>query len=131
MVKRLKPIPRFASEEEEREFWAKHDLVDYFDGAKSRPLTFPNLKPSTETISLRLPAGLLADLKVLANRNDVPYQSLLKIYLAERVGQELRAGRSEAELASLVREPEAPYGQAPAGTHRPVATRKRRGKRMR
>lgn len=86
----LKPIPDFKSEDEEREFWANHDTTEYFDWSKARVVTFPNLKPSTETISLRLPAMLLADLKSLANKRDVPYQSLLKIYLAERVESELR-----------------------------------------
>lgn len=83
--KRLKPIPRFQSDAEEREFWATHDLTDYADWSKARPAVFPDLHPSTETISLRLPAPLLADLKALANERDVPYQSLLKILLAEQV----------------------------------------------
>jgi predicted DNA binding CopG/RHH family protein len=86
----LKPIPDFKSEDEEREFWATHDTTEYFDWSKARYVTFPNLKPSTRTISLRLPAMLLDDLKSLANKRDVPYQSLLKIYLAERVQSELR-----------------------------------------
>jgi len=81
-------------------------------------MVFPELRPSTESISLRLPASLLADLKVLAHRLDVPYQSLMKVYLAERVERELRRGRNAAELAATVREPEAPYGVAPPGTHR-------------
>jgi predicted DNA binding CopG/RHH family protein len=130
MPKKLKPIPSFRSDDEERAFWATHDAVDYFDLSKARRLTFPDLKPSTETISLRLPAALLADLKVLANAMDVPYQSLLKVYLAERVADELRAGRSDDQMAALVREPEAPYGQAPPGTHR-VALRRRKIKRGR
>ena len=85
---RLKAIPTFRSEDEEREFWATHDTVDYIDWSQARWVTFPNLKPSTETISLRLPAALLADLKILANRRDVPYQSLLKVFLAERLRYE-------------------------------------------
>jgi len=85
---RLKPIPIFRSEDEEREFWATHDTTDYIDWSQARWVTFPNLKPSTETISLRLPAALLADLKILANRRDVPYQSLLKVFLAERLMHE-------------------------------------------
>ena len=85
---RLKPIPIFRSEDEEREFWATHDTTDYIDWSRARWVTFPNLKPSTETISLRLPAALLADLKILANRRDVPYQSLLKVFLAERLNHE-------------------------------------------
>src|SRR5687768_8785434 len=115
--RRLKPIPKFRSEEEERRFWATHDSADYVDWSQARRAVFPNLKPSTETISLRLPASLLADIKVLANRMDVPYQSLLKVYLAERVHDELRRDRTPEELASMVREPEVPYGRAPKGTH--------------
>lgn len=86
----LKPIPAFRSEAEEREFWETHDSTEYADWSRAQVVTFPNLKPSTETISLRLPAPLLADLKVLANKRDVPYQSLLKVFLAERVAAEWR-----------------------------------------
>ncbi len=127
MVRKLKPIPRFRDEDQEREFWATHDAAEYFDWPAGRRAVFPNLKPSTETISLRLPASLLADLKVLANRMDVPYQSLLKVYLAERVSQELRGDRSAEEMATLVREPEAPYGAAPPHTHRPRPASRGRG----
>ncbi len=87
--KRLKPIPDFESEGDERAFWETHDTSDYVDWTRASIGIFPNLKPSTETISLRLPASLLAELKVLANKRDVPYQSLLKMFLAERVGREL------------------------------------------
>ena len=90
--KRRKPIPRFRTEAAEREFWLTHDTSEYLDWSKARQVVFPNLHPSTETISLRLPAPLLADLKALANERDVPYQSLLKVYLAERVRRE-RAGQ--------------------------------------
>jgi predicted DNA binding CopG/RHH family protein len=86
-----KAIPTFTSEAEERRFWETHDTTPYVDWSTARPARFPNLKPSTETISLRLPAGLLADLKALANKQDVPYQSLLKVYLAERVAREWRS----------------------------------------
>jgi len=97
--KRLKPIPRFQNEAEEREFWATHDTTDYIDWSKAKPAVFPNLRPSTETISLRLPAPLLADLKTLANERDVPYQSLLKVFLAEQVRQErARAGQHNPRL---------------------------------
>jgi predicted DNA binding CopG/RHH family protein len=113
-----KSIPDFRSEKEEREFWATHDSSDYVDWSSARRTTYPSLKPSTETISLRLPASLLADLKILANRMDVPYQSLLKVYLADRVREELGRGRTTEELAAMVREPEAPYGKAPKGSHR-------------
>ena len=89
-----KALPTFTSEAEERRFWETHDTTPYVDWSAARPARFPNLKPSTETISLRLPAGLLADLKALANRQDVPYQSLLKVFLADRVAREWRASRA-------------------------------------
>jgi len=101
----LKPIPDFASETEERRFWETHDSADYVDWSSARPVRFPNLKPSTETISLRLPAGLLADLKALANKQDVPYQSLLKIFLAERVTREWGASGSRRALANKAMQP--------------------------
>ena len=85
-----KPIPKFESEDEEREFWATHDSADHVDWSQARRASFPNLKPSTRTISLRLPESLIENLKILANKRDVPYQSLLKIFLAERVELELR-----------------------------------------
>lgn len=90
-MKKLKKIPKFKSEDEEREFWATHDSVDYIDWSKGRWMILPNLKPSLTTISLRMPNHLLNELKLLANRRDVPYQSLLKIFLAERIQQELNA----------------------------------------
>src|ERR1039458_8629399 len=83
-----KPVPAFASEAEEREFWETHDTSRFVDWSQARVAVFPDLKPSTETISLRLPTGLLSELKALANKRDVPYQSLLKVYLAERVARE-------------------------------------------
>jgi predicted DNA binding CopG/RHH family protein len=96
--KTIKPIPRFASEAEEREFWETHDTTPYVDWSLARRAVFPNLKPTTTTISLRLPTFLLADLKVLANRQDVPYQSLLKVFLTERVAAETSgAGRALAK----------------------------------
>lgn len=84
-----KTIPSFRSEREEREFWETHDTADYVDWSAGRIARFPNLKPTT-TISLRLPAPLLADLRALANKRDVPYQSLLKVFVAERVAAEQR-----------------------------------------
>jgi predicted DNA binding CopG/RHH family protein len=81
-------VPTFPSERAEREYWETHDAGDIVDWSSARQVVFPNLKASTETISLRLPTALLADLKVLANKRDVPYQSLLKVYLAERVTSE-------------------------------------------
>lgn len=92
-MKKLKPIPKFKNEDEERNFWDTHDLTDYFDMSKAEEVIFPNLKPTTESISLRLPGYLLARIKELANSRDVPYQSLMKIFLAERIEQELRKRR--------------------------------------
>ena len=91
MSKKLKKIPEFESEEQEREFWAEHDSADYVDWSLAERRTLANLKPSTKTISVRLPESLLEELKLLANKRDVPYQSLLKLYLAERVQKELRS----------------------------------------
>lgn len=91
-MKKLKKIPHFKNEAAEQDFWDTHDLTDYFDMSKAERVIFPNLKPSTETISLRLPASLLGELKVLANKKDVPYQSLMKVFLAEKVREELAAG---------------------------------------
>ncbi len=90
-------MPKFRAEDEERDFWAEHDVIDFFDWEKSVTGSFPALKPSTQTISLRLPKALLEELKTLANERDVPYQSLLKIFLAERVARERGRGRSRAK----------------------------------
>lgn len=87
-VKKLKPMPKFRSDEEFGAFVMTHDTTEYFDWSKARRAVFPNLRPSTTTISLRLPKGLLDELRTLANERDVPYQSLLKVYLAERVARE-------------------------------------------
>jgi len=81
-------IPTFGSEDEERRFWAARDASDYFDWDKAAEPALPNLKPSTTSISLRLPVAMLEDLKLLANQRDVPYQSLLKLFLAERIDRE-------------------------------------------
>lgn len=102
---RLKTVPSFRTEDEEREFWATADSTEYVDWSKARRVTFPNLKPSTTTISLRLPDTLLTELRALANERDVPYQSLLKVYLAERVATERRAGRSNRRLAPSAARP--------------------------
>ena len=91
--KKVKPVPRFRSEDEERDFWAGRDSTEYVDWSKAKNVKLANLKPSTKTISVRLPESLLEDLKILANRRDVPYQSLLKIFLAERVEEEMRGER--------------------------------------
>jgi predicted DNA binding CopG/RHH family protein len=85
MSKKLKPIPRFRNEAEERKFWETHDSTDYVDWSKAQRVRLPNLKLSTAAISLRLPQGLLDRIKIAANRRDVPYQSLIKVWLAEKV----------------------------------------------
>jgi len=90
-MKKLKPIPIFKNEDQERNFWAKHSSVDYLDWSKAEKVIFPNLKLTTESISLRLPTSLLSRIKQLANEKDVPYQSLMKVFLSDRVKTELRA----------------------------------------
>ncbi|MCX5860492.1 MAG: BrnA antitoxin family protein [Proteobacteria bacterium] len=82
--------PKFRDENEERKFWAAHDSTELVDWKKARRVTFSNLKPSVKTISIRLPQSMLEELKLLANKRDVPYQSLLKIFLAEKIKEELR-----------------------------------------
>ena len=90
-MKKLKKIPKFKTEDEERKFWSKADSTEYVDWEKSKRVTFPNLKPSTKTISIRLPESMLEEIKALANKRDVPYQSLIKIILKERIDNEYRA----------------------------------------
>ncbi len=85
-----KKLPELRSEDDEREFWAKHDSTGYIDWQAGQRRRFPQLKPTLRTISLRLPASMIEDLKVLANKRDVPYQSLLKVFLAERLEREHR-----------------------------------------
>jgi len=85
MSTRRKPIPTFKSEAEERLFWESHDSADYLDWSEGQRVTLPNLKPSTKSISIRLPVDLLERIKVEANRRDVPYQSLIKVWLSEHV----------------------------------------------
>jgi predicted DNA binding CopG/RHH family protein len=93
-MKKPKTLPALSSEEEEREFWATHDSMDYVDWSKAERVLFPNLKPSVRTISVRLPASMIAGLKALAHQRDVPYQSLLKVFLSERLEREWAASRS-------------------------------------
>lgn len=81
----VREMPRFESEDAERTFWATHDAADYFELGAARRVQFPNLRPSTQTISIRLPLAMLADLKAIANRLDVPYQSLMKVLIAEGI----------------------------------------------
>jgi len=86
---KIKQIPDFKNEDEEREFWATHDLTDYFDMEKVEMAIFPNLKPSSRRISIRLPETLIYRLKQIANAKDIPYQSLMKVFLAEKTREEL------------------------------------------
>jgi predicted DNA binding CopG/RHH family protein len=87
---KLKKIPDFKSEQKEREFWENHDSSEYLDLSKAERAILPNLKPSTKTISLRLPEGLLDSIKVEANKRDMPYQSLIKAWLAKEVQENCR-----------------------------------------
>lgn len=84
-MSKVKTIPKFKTEAEERAFWEKHDSSDYVDWIQAQSVTMPNLKPSTKTISLRLPEGLLDSIKIEANKRDMPYQSLIKSWLADDV----------------------------------------------
>jgi predicted DNA binding CopG/RHH family protein len=86
----IKKIPKFKNEDEERTFWATHDSTEYIDWKKAKKVMLSKLKPSVKSISLRLPESMIEELKLLANKKDVPYQSLLKIFLAERIGEELK-----------------------------------------
>ncbi len=85
-----KPIPKFENEEEEREFWATHNSTEYLNWSNAERVVFPKLKPATKTISLRMSEAMLNELKLLANKMDVPYQSLIKVYLRERIDRDLQ-----------------------------------------
>ncbi len=89
-MSKFKEIPVFRSEKEEREFWNNHDSSEYIDWKSSEKVVFRNLKPSTKTISLRLPEHILDEIKMLARKQDVPYQSLIKIFLKDRLNEELK-----------------------------------------
>ena len=86
-----KKVPKFKSEDQEREFWSKADSTEYIEWKEAKRTLLPNLKPSTKKISLRLPELMIEELKLLANKRDIPYQSLMKIYLAERIQHELKS----------------------------------------
>ena len=86
MSRKPKSLPKFRSEAEERRFWESHDSADHVDWSKAERVRLPNLKPSTTSISLRLPVSLLDRIKVAANKRDVPYQSLIKTWLADKTG---------------------------------------------
>ena len=105
MKKMKRKIPNFKNEDEEREFWAIHSPLAYFDSKQFKRGSFPNLKPSLKSISIRLPEDLLAELKTLANKKDVPYQSLAKIFLArqillERESLNSTSGRRKEKVAA-------------------------------
>ena len=85
-----KRIPKFRNEDEERDFWSSHDSTEYIDWSEAKNVTMPKLKPTLKTISIRLPEIMIEELKLLSNKRDVPYQSLMKMFLAERVEQQLR-----------------------------------------
>ena len=89
-MKNMKSLPKFKNLAEEQKFWEEHDSADYVDWRKAKLAKLPNLKPSTRVISLRLPESLLIDIKHMANKNDVPYQSLIKLLLAEKMREERR-----------------------------------------
>lgn len=91
----LKPVPEFESEDEERGFWATNDSSEYVDWSQARRVILPNLKPSTRTISLRMPESMLNELKLLANKRDVPYQSLIKMFLQERIDSEFHSSTTD------------------------------------
>jgi len=86
-MNKVKSTPKFKTEAEERAFWEKHDSSDYVDWKQAQSVSMSNLKPSTKTISLRLPEGLLDNIKIEANKRDMPYQSLIKVWLADDVKQ--------------------------------------------
>ncbi len=86
----MRDIPTFENEEAEREFWATHDSTEYIDWDEADVAILPKLKPSTRTISLRLPEAMLNELRLLANKRDIPYQSLIKVFLKERIDEELK-----------------------------------------
>ena len=90
MPKKLKEMPVFKTEDEEREFWAKEDSIDYVDWDSAESVVLPKLKPTTRTISLRISESMLEKIRLVANKRDVPYQSLIKIFLKERLDEEFK-----------------------------------------
>ena len=93
MPKKLKEIPNFKNETEEREFWAENDSTDFVDWEKAESVVLPKLKPTTRTISLRISASMLDKIRLVANKRDVPYQSLIKSFLQERIDEELKLSK--------------------------------------
>lgn len=92
-MRKLGKVPKFKSEKKEFKFWSTHDSTEYIDYSKGKKILFPNLKPSTRSISIRLPESLIEHLKVLANKRDIPYQSLLKMFLMEKAEEKFREVR--------------------------------------
>jgi len=90
---RIRKIPKLKGEDRERNFWASHDSTDYVDWRRAERVKLPNLRPTTRTISIRLPESMIEKLKVLANKRDIPYQSLLKMFVADKIEEELRSAR--------------------------------------
>ena len=94
MKKKIKPVPKFRNEQDERDFWSTHDTTEYFDFSRSSRVEIefdPGIEAPVKSISLRLPREMLNQLKVLANKKDIPYQSLIKVYLAEKIAEERKA----------------------------------------
>src|SRR3954470_4806200 len=102
-MKPRKKIPTFKDEDAEREFWAKADSTEYIDWSKAQRIMLPNFRPTLRTISLRLPESMIAELKLLANQRDVPYQSLLKVFLADRINEERTRQNGATKSASRTR----------------------------
>jgi predicted DNA binding CopG/RHH family protein len=102
-MKTRKKIPTFTSEDTEREFWSRADSTEYIDWSSAQKLVVPNLRPTLRTISLRLPESMIAELKLLANQRDVPYQSLLKVFLAERIKEERSSANNPRNSAGRKR----------------------------
>jgi predicted DNA binding CopG/RHH family protein len=93
MNPRPREIPKFDNEDQERDFWASHDSADYVNWRQAKLIKSSHLRPTTRTISIRLPESMIERLKILANKRDVPYQSLLKMYVADKIEEELRLAR--------------------------------------
>jgi predicted DNA binding CopG/RHH family protein len=91
--RRIRKIPKFKGEDQERNFWASRDSTDYVDWRRAERVKLPNLRPTTRTIPIRLPESMIEKLKVLANKRDIPYQSLLKMFVADKIEEELRSAR--------------------------------------
>src|SRR5437764_14033743 len=101
-MRRLKKIPKFKDEDAEREFWSKADSTEYIDWSKAQKLVLPRFRPTLRTISLRLPESMIAELKLLANQRDVPYQSFLEVFLAQKIKEE-RVGKVDEPSSSARR----------------------------